>query len=218
MGAVHDPRGLDVDRLLARAESAGHRVVECCETAERLPRAALLELPVDVLSPCARHETLHAGNASAVKARWILPGANNPVSAAAEEVLVGRGVVSLPDFLCNCGGVLGGTMAFASIPPSRIEPFIEDNVQALTEKLLERSAREGVAIRALAEGLTHERIASAGAAPGGVRATLFDLALEGYRRGWLPGWLSAAMSPWYFRRLLQPWRDARSVPEWPQAP
>ena len=62
-GALHEPDGLDVPRLLAVAGAAGSAVVDEIPEARRLEREALLELPVDVLCPCARHNSIHAGNA-----------------------------------------------------------------------------------------------------------------------------------------------------------
>jgi len=202
-GAIHDPGGLNVDRLIMLAESVGHHVVEHYP-AQRIPRDSLRELAVDILSPCARRHSIHVGNASTVKARLICPGANNPVSPEAEAVLLQRGVMSLPDFLCNCGGVLGGTMAFASISRPRIARFIEESVQKIMAKLLAASERTGVPLRTHAERLAQDRFdrIRAAAAQAGMGAKLFEVALDAYRRGWIPGWASAVVSPRYFDRAL----------------
>ena len=202
-GAIYDSRGLDVDRVLAMAETDGHLLVERYP-AERLARERLLELPVDILSPCARRHSIHSGNVASVDARLIAPGANNPVSAEAEAALIARGVRCLPDFVCNCGGVLGGTMAFASIPGARIAPFVDDSVRRITDKLLVKSEQTNAPLRAVAEGMALERSERmrAEAARPDARGRMLELALEAHRRGWIPGWATAAASAKYFDRLL----------------
>ncbi len=203
-GAIHDARGLDVERLVTLEKSVGCRVVEHYP-AQRLPREALHGLPVDILSPCARHNSIHAGNASIVKARLICPGANNPASPEAEAALLGRGITILPDFVCNCGGVLGGTMAFASISRSRIARFIEQSIQKIMANALAASTRTRQPLSALAERFAQDRFdrMRSAAARAGMGAKLFEIALGAYRRGWIPGWASAMVSPRYFDWVLE---------------
>ncbi|HEX2922803.1 MAG TPA: Glu/Leu/Phe/Val dehydrogenase dimerization domain-containing protein, partial [Chloroflexota bacterium] len=107
-GAIFNPQGLDVGVLTHLAAKAGSHVVDLYQNAQRIPLPALLELPVDVLCPCARRSTLHAGNSSTVQARIISAGANCPVTPKAEQVLFERGIVCLPDFVTNSGGCAGG--------------------------------------------------------------------------------------------------------------
>ncbi|MFM9007407.1 MAG: Glu/Leu/Phe/Val family dehydrogenase, partial [Bacteroidota bacterium] len=65
----------------------------------------LLELNVDILAPCALENQITMENASRIKAKLIVEGANGPTSAGADEVLNKKGVVIIPDILANGGGV-----------------------------------------------------------------------------------------------------------------
>jgi len=201
-GALYDPAGLDVDRLLTLAAAAGGRFVETCPGA--MNRGSLLELPVDLLCPCARFQSIHAGNVGNVRAWAICAGANNPVSPDALATLEVRGVHCLPDFVTNCGGVLGGTLEFAGVPPKRIGGMIEDVVGGLVRTLLDRAVAEGMTAVALAEReamARHDRVRRAADHPG-VGQRLSGLGLEAYRRGWLPRWLMARIAPGVIRRGL----------------
>ena len=142
-GALHRDRGLDVERLVARAGLLGGRVVE--GEPDRIEREALLELSVDLLFPCARFHSIHAGNVARVAAPTICAGANSPVSPEAERALLDRGAVFPPDFVTNCGGVLGGTLEFAGMPSSRIGDFIQERLPRRLCALLDRAERQGVA-------------------------------------------------------------------------
>jgi len=138
-GALYNPQGLPVDRLVRLAEEAGSRVVDLYPDAEVIDREKLLELPVDILCPCARWNSLNICNAPRIPAKIICPGANNPITPDAEHALFERGVLCLPDFVTNCGGVLGGTMEFASVSRERISTFINHHIGARIAWLLKEA-------------------------------------------------------------------------------
>src|SRR5690606_10623322 len=65
----------------------------------------LLATACDLLVPAAMEDQIHAGNVASIRAKVILELANGPVTAQADEILEGNGVVVLPDILANAGGV-----------------------------------------------------------------------------------------------------------------
>lgn len=203
-GAIFHPEGIDVERLRLLAETTGSRVVEQYPGAERMDARALPELPIDFLFPCARHNTIHAGNAEQVKARVICPGANNPVTLQAEEILSRKGILCLPDFVANSGGVLGGTMEFAGVERSRIESFVEKHIGERIAWILNEARSAGVTPREVAAGLAMRRFEQVqkDAATPTLRGRVFGAALELYRRGYVPGRLVARFSLPYFLKCL----------------
>ena len=199
--ALHQPRGLDVDRLLALAERSGSRFVDGYPDADRLAREALLELPVDLLCPCARHHSIHAANVDAVTAGIVAPGANDPLTPDGERVLVDRGILCVPDFVANCGGVLGGTLEFAGVEPARIARLIERFVDDTVRALIGVAERRRDSLRAIAEPLAlarHDEVRRAAERPS-LRSRASGATLELYRRGWLPRRVVGAMAP---RRIV----------------
>jgi glutamate dehydrogenase (NAD(P)+) len=209
-GAVYAPDGLDVPRLAALARELGSRAIDAYATGVRgagarlLEREALLTLPVDVLCPCARHGSVQERNAGDVQARVVAPGANNPVTAAAEQALEGRGVACVPDFVANCGGVLGGTMEFAAVPERGIAAFVDDHFATRVAWLLAEAARGGESPRALAVRLALARRTNQGprAAWRAPLGRALDAGLALYRRGWVPGAVVGRLSLPYFRRAM----------------
>ena len=202
-GALYNSNGLAVGKLIELAREVGSCVVEEYADADRIECSALLELPVDFLCPCARLHSLHEGNAGRVGASVVCGGANNPLTLAAEEALISRGVLCLPDFVTNCGGVLGGTMTFASISHDDIRAFLTENICSAVTGLLAESGRTGRALRAIAEEaamLRFERSKFAAEHPR-LRGRLMNVGLSLYRHGFLPGWLVGRMAPGYFKNL-----------------
>jgi len=203
-GALYNPKGLDVARLTELAAQFGSRLVEHYPDAERLDCAALLELPVEVLSPCARRHSIHSENVGRVAARIVCPGANNPVSPEAERALLARGVLSVPDFVANCGGALGATMEYAAIPPTRIAAVLEERLGARMDWVLQTAAEQNVSPREIAVAYAlrrHAQIQHAAAHPT-LRGALFEFGQEVYRHGWLPRALVAPLSRRYFERMI----------------
>lgn len=203
-GALYDPEGLDVDRLRAMVTKMGSRIVREYDASRAIQREDLLELPVDLLFPCARHHSLHQENAIRIAAPIVCPGANNPATPEAEAALFDRGHLFLPDFVCNSGGVLGGTMEFAGISLEQTTTLIEAWMRKTMLDLLAQAQRGARTVRSVAEpvALKRHKAVSAAAENPTLRSRVMGLALESHRRGWLPeSWVGSLSKP-YFRKSL----------------
>jgi glutamate dehydrogenase (NAD(P)+) len=103
-GGVYNPNGIDVPAALAHKQERG--TLEGLANAEPVTNEELVELPCDILAPCALEQVVTEENADRVKATVICEGANGPVTPAADSILEDRGVLVLPDVLANAGGVV----------------------------------------------------------------------------------------------------------------
>jgi glutamate dehydrogenase (NAD(P)+) len=103
-GLLADPAGLDVEHLLELRGRFGERFVENADPEAR-PREELFEQEVDVLVPGARPDSVTPEVAERVRCAVVSPGANIPYSPGAVEALHRRGIVAIPDFISNSGGV-----------------------------------------------------------------------------------------------------------------
>jgi glutamate dehydrogenase (NAD(P)+) len=103
-GAIYDPRGLDVPRVLAYYRET-HQLRGFPGT-QLLDNQQLLRLLVDVLLPAAMEGQIDGQNAGELRARIVVEGANGPTTPEADEILSRRGVLVVPDILANAGGVV----------------------------------------------------------------------------------------------------------------
>jgi glutamate dehydrogenase (NAD(P)+) len=164
LGAVHDPAGLDVSRLLSVPGDAA--VLEYAG-GSRLDLGAELLVPADVLAPCARQDVIDASVAGRITASVVVEGANMPTDAAAQEVLAARGVTVLPDFIANAGGVVAGGYAMdarysAFRPdPAAIYATITAKLRANAVTVVEQAARTGVTTHQAARALAESRVRTA---------------------------------------------------------
>lgn len=110
-GAIYNPKGLDMNMLLDLRNTYGDDLVNMYHRARRIASDRLVQLPVDILLPCAGSYTINSTNAYKIRAKVVCSGANIPLTDQAEQVLFKRGVVCVPDFVSNSGAVLGNYMA-----------------------------------------------------------------------------------------------------------
>jgi glutamate dehydrogenase (NAD(P)+) len=143
-GLLVDPNGLDVDELLELRERHGDRLVEHAALPAR-QREELFELDVDVLVPGARPDSITVGVAESVRCAVVAPGANIPYAPGAVEALQRRGIVALPDFISNSGGV----HLYESVEQDDAPEVALTKIEALVADAVSRTLRS-----ADAEGLT----------------------------------------------------------------
>jgi glutamate dehydrogenase (NAD(P)+) len=127
----------------------------------KLPVAELLTLPCDILVPAARPDCIHAGNADAIRAKLILQGANIPATAEAEAVLHRRGVLVVPDFIANAGGVICAAVEYRGGTEATAFEQIAQKIKHNTEAVLSRSRCDGIEPRRAAVELAGERVRAA---------------------------------------------------------
>lgn len=103
-GSIHDQNGIDLVKLVDHRSETGS--ILDFPGATNLPnRADALELECDILIPAALEGQIHSGNVANIKAKIIAEGANGPVTADANDMLLERGVLIIPDMYLNAGGV-----------------------------------------------------------------------------------------------------------------
>jgi glutamate dehydrogenase/leucine dehydrogenase len=116
-GCVADPAGLDVERLLALRRVHGD---DCVARYGRPagPPGQLFTMDADVVVPGTRPGVISRRAAKSLRpsVQVVAPAANVPYTAAGADVLRRRGIMALPDFVCNAGAVIGYRSARAATP------------------------------------------------------------------------------------------------------
>lgn len=103
-GGYYNPEGIDAEEAIAYRDS-NNGTLEGFSKAEKISNEKLLELDVDVLVPAAMEDQITKHNASNIKAKLIVEGANGPIAASADDILNQKGIMVVPDILANAGGV-----------------------------------------------------------------------------------------------------------------
>jgi len=102
-GGIHNPRGLDYAKVHEFKTRKGK--LKNFPGAKAITNEELLELPVDILIPAGIENQIRGDNADRIRPKIILELANGPTTPEADLILHKNGVLDIPDFLANSGGV-----------------------------------------------------------------------------------------------------------------
>jgi glutamate dehydrogenase/leucine dehydrogenase len=158
-GAIADPRGLDVEALIAHKRSG--RPVAAFAAGRRMSGADLVAVESEIWIPAARPDTLTADNAGRLRTRLVLQGANIPATEAAEAEMHARGILSLPDFVVNAGGVICAAVEYHGGTQAQALAAIEEKIRANTREVLERARAGGLLPRQAALQMVRGRVEEA---------------------------------------------------------
>jgi glutamate dehydrogenase (NAD(P)+) len=102
-GTIVNGHGLDMADLMPHVRATGG--VAGFKGGESIGAEEFWDLPCDILIPAALEGQLQAARARRVQARLVLEGANGPTTSSADDILADRGILVVPDVICNAGGV-----------------------------------------------------------------------------------------------------------------
>jgi glutamate dehydrogenase (NAD(P)+) len=156
---VHDPAGLDLGALMP-LKPAGRPLADY-PGGEKLARDAIVDVDCDIWIPAARPDVIREDNVARLKTRLVLQGANIPCTPGAEQALHERGVLCVPDFIANAGGVICAAMEYQGASQKAAFDAIAEKIARNTAQVLDDARRRGVPPRAAALDLATRRVKKA---------------------------------------------------------
>ena len=155
-GGVYDKNGLDEKMLLdlkrqkkSPAEYPGGTKIETGQ---------IFGLPVDVLIPAAVTDSINDKNKNEIKAKIIVEGANIPMKESVEEELFRKGILVVPDFVANAGGVISSYAEYRGYSHEKMFRLVERKIKNATTAVLKRSLKENRNPRAVAMEIAVKRV------------------------------------------------------------
>ena len=103
-GAIYNPKGFDVDQVMQHRKE-NESILGFPGATKLSTSSEALVLECDILVPAALENQITAENAPRVKAKMVAEAANGPVTADANETLLKRNILVIPDMYLNAGGV-----------------------------------------------------------------------------------------------------------------
>jgi glutamate dehydrogenase (NAD(P)+) len=158
-GAIYNARGLDVETLIELKRTG--KSVSDDTGGEKRDREAVIDMECDIWIPAARPDVINAANASRLKTKLIVEGANIPVTPEAEKFLHERDVLCIPDFIANVGGVICASLEYRGVTQSAVFASIEEKVQGNTAQVLETVRAKAIQPREAALELAEQRVKKA---------------------------------------------------------
>lgn len=143
---------VDGDRAASVAAAHGARVVG---------PDAIHDVAADVFAPCALGGILNAGTVPRLRVGAVAGGANNQLRDAEDGArLAARGIVYVPDYVANAGGVITGYGEMAGWTPGQCAARV-DAIHDTVRALLRRADAAGILPHEAADRMVEERLAAA---------------------------------------------------------
>ncbi|HEV7626313.1 MAG TPA: hypothetical protein VGO89_07440, partial [Streptomyces sp.] len=148
---LNTSRGLDVDLLLSARSASGviDRSVLRDDDTER-PGDEWLSQDVDVLVPAAVSYSITADNCDRIRGKFVVEAANVPTTPEAEQLLLDRGIMVIPDFIANTGAAAGAWWVILGevVSPAGACSRLSAQIRPLVRDLMSRADETGMSVRA----------------------------------------------------------------------
>jgi glutamate dehydrogenase (NAD(P)+) len=158
-GTIHDPTGLDVSELI-ELKSNGGSLVDYPD-ARKLTCDDIIDVECEIWIPAARPDVIREDNVSRLRTKLIIQGANIPITNAAEKILADRGVLNVPDFIANAGGVICAAVEYQGATQAVALATIQEKLRRNTRLVLERARMQEVLPRQAAIDFAKARVEKA---------------------------------------------------------
>jgi glutamate dehydrogenase/leucine dehydrogenase len=158
-GAIFNAGGLSVEQLIAHKRTG--QPLSSFEGGRSMAADALVGVDCDVWIPSARPDVLNEKNVTRLKARLVLQGANIPATDQAEEWMHAKGILNIPDFIANAGGVICASVEYHGGTQAQAMAAIEDRIRSNTSEVLDRAEAAKCTPRLAAVRMARSRVEEA---------------------------------------------------------
>jgi len=155
-GAIVNQNGIDIEELIALKRVK--KSVTSYHKAETIDPAELLAVACDVWIPAARPDIINDQNVAMMNTRMVAQGANIPCTSGAEQYLHEHGILCLPDYIANAGGVICAATEYQGMTQSQAMSRIEETLRRNTSHILTRAQEEKSTPRAAADAFARNRL------------------------------------------------------------
>ncbi len=155
-GVAYDSNGLDFAQLEKAKREKG--TVTAYPKAKVLAGEEIVSLNADILVTAAIPDLVSAKDVDHVRAKLIVEGSNIPMSAQVEELLHARGILIVPDFVANAGGVISSYVEWKQGSVDEMWKLVKEKVRANTELVLKEAKRSERIPRVVAEKIAKKRV------------------------------------------------------------
>jgi len=155
-GVIYNSKGIDFGNLSETKKNTGS--VVNYSNGEKLPGPKIFELPVDVLIPAALPDVIAPNNVNNVNAKIVVEGGNIVMRESEERRLHERGVLVVPDFVANAGGVISSYSEYRGFDEKKMFALVEKKIKKNTRVVLKEAKNKNVPPRDAAMEIAKRRI------------------------------------------------------------
>ena len=150
-------------KQLAGAIEAKQELIESLGKYE-ITEKEFWSLPVDILIPASVTDVIHEKNKGLVRAKIIIEAGNIPMRESIEKEFHKKGILVVPDFVANAGGVISSYAEYRGLTPKRMFELVEKKVVAATEEVVGTALKKDLYPRGVAMDIAIGKVRAGGKA------------------------------------------------------
>lgn len=156
-GTIYNSKGLLHEKLMRTKKQSGS-VTDYGDGSQVLSTHQILTVNADILVTAAIPDLVHAHDVDHIKAKLVVEGSNIPMNLQTEEFLHQKGVLVVPDFVANAGGVISSYVEFIGGTKEQMFKMVKQKVVKNTQRVLSESQKNDQAPRHVAMEIAQQRV------------------------------------------------------------
>lgn len=162
-GAVYAENGFDekiMENLISNMKMIGEysEINPVGKKSKKINMDDFWKLPVDILIPASVTDVINESNKNGIQAKIIVEAGNIPMREHIEEELFKKGVMIVPDFVANAGGVISSYAEYRGLHPRKMFELISQKIRKAVKSTIEVSVKTKQNPRKIALALAKEKI------------------------------------------------------------
>jgi glutamate dehydrogenase (NAD(P)+) len=155
-GMVFNEEGIDVEKAIRVTRETGS--VKNYRPAQEHEREKIFEVETDIFVPAATTDAVNMNTASLLRTKIIIEGANIAITEKAEEHLIHKGVLVIPDFIANSGGLIGSYTEFIRKTHKETFDIIKEKITSAMDEVLNGFPDRDISPRKKALSIAKEKV------------------------------------------------------------
>jgi glutamate dehydrogenase (NAD(P)+) len=155
-GMVFNEEGIDIEEAILVTKETGS--VKNYRPAEEYPKEKIFEVETDIFIPAATTDAVNVNTASLLKTKMVIEGANIAITEKAEEYLIDMGVMVIPDFVANSGGLIGSYTEFIRKTHKETFEIIKEKITTAMNQVLDEFSGNNSSPREIALSIAKEKV------------------------------------------------------------
>jgi len=155
-GVAFNNEGIDVEKAIRITQETGS--VKNYRPAAEYHREKIFEVETDIFIPAATTDAVNMNTASLLQAKIIVEGANIAITDKAEDYLIQKGALVIPDFVANSGGLIGSYTEFIKKTHKETFEIIREKITMAMEQVLDGFPDKDISPRNKALSIAKEKV------------------------------------------------------------
>ncbi len=118
----------------------------------------IIKMDADILITAAIPDVIKINDVNKVKAKLIVEGSNIPMSMGVEEALHKKGILVIPDFVANAGGVISSYVEYTNGTKKEMFRLVEEKIKKNTDLVLKNAFKSRIKPRDAALEIAKARV------------------------------------------------------------